>query len=101
MRTLRAWFRRLHGVGSSARTERELAAEIHSHLQLHIDDNLRAGMTREEARLAALLKFGPSDGRRFALAVPDAHRRRDISAPGDRQQETTNGRDGNTARRFS
>ena len=32
------------------RAERELSAELESHLQLHIDDNLRAGMTPEEAR---------------------------------------------------
>jgi macrolide transport system ATP-binding/permease protein len=29
----------------SAKRERELAAELESHLQLHIDDNVRAGMS--------------------------------------------------------
>src|SRR4029077_19443646 len=30
-----------------------------AHLQLHVDDNIRAGMTPDEARRQALLKFGP------------------------------------------
>jgi len=33
-------------------------AELQSHLQLHIDDNLRAGMTPAAARRAALVKLG-------------------------------------------
>ena len=33
-------------------------AELESHLQLHIDDNLRAGMTPEEARRQALIALG-------------------------------------------
>jgi len=38
--------------------ERELADEMESHLQLHIEDNLRAGMSAEEARRQALIKLG-------------------------------------------
>ena len=42
--------------------ERQLDAdstrELESHLQLHIDDNLRAGMSPKEARREALLKLG-------------------------------------------
>ncbi|PYV37896.1 MAG: hypothetical protein DMG06_26910, partial [Acidobacteria bacterium] len=40
------------------RRDRELAEEIESHLQLHIEDNVRAGMNPEDARRQALLKFG-------------------------------------------
>lgn len=58
MRRLRAFFLRLAGWGGRARRERELAAEFESHLEMHIDDNLRAGMTADEARRAALVKFG-------------------------------------------
>jgi putative ABC transport system permease protein len=36
----------------------EFADEIDSHLQLHIDDNLRAGMTPDEARRHALIRLG-------------------------------------------
>jgi predicted permease len=38
--------------------DRELAAEMESHLQMHIDDNLRAGMTAKEARRQAQMKLG-------------------------------------------
>ena len=58
MRPLRAWLRRLGGSLFASRHERELADEIAAHLQLHIDDNIRAGMTPGEARRQALLKFG-------------------------------------------
>jgi len=58
MRRLRAWFSRLGEMFGRRRRERELAAEMESHLQLHIEDNLRAGMTAQAARREALLKFG-------------------------------------------
>src|ERR1700675_43019 len=58
MRLLRAWFLRLGGLFNRARRERELADELESHLQLHIEDNLRAGMTPIEARRQALIKLG-------------------------------------------
>jgi predicted permease len=58
MRQLRAWFVRLGGFFLRNRRDRELAAEIESHLQIHIEDNLRAGMTAEEARRLALIKLG-------------------------------------------
>jgi len=41
-----------------ARREREFAEELESHLALHIEDNLRAGMSPEEARRRALVKLG-------------------------------------------
>src|SRR5207253_7227460 len=49
---------RLAGWFSRSRREREWTAEFESHLQLHIDDNLRSGMSEEEARRQALVKFG-------------------------------------------
>ena len=58
MRSLRAWFLRLAGLFRKEQRDRELADEIESHLQLHIDDNLRRGMTPAEARRDALLKLG-------------------------------------------
>lgn len=61
MKTLRAWIQRVAGLFGHDRRDRELAAEMDSHLQLHIDDNLRAGMTPGEARRAALLKLGGLD----------------------------------------
>jgi macrolide transport system ATP-binding/permease protein len=58
MKRLRAWLLRLSGILSNPKREREFAAEIEAHLQLHIDDNLRAGMNPEQARRNALLKLG-------------------------------------------
>jgi putative ABC transport system permease protein len=58
MRRLRAWFSRLGAVFGRRRRDRELSAEMESHLQLHIEDNLRSGMTPQEARRQALLKLG-------------------------------------------
>ena len=42
------------GVFAVVAADRELAAELESHLQLHVDDNLRAGMSPDEARRRAL-----------------------------------------------
>ncbi len=62
MRRLRGWFLRLGGSVSGRRgrqrTDQEFAQEMESHLQMHIDDNIRAGMTPEQARRNALIKLG-------------------------------------------
>jgi predicted permease len=58
MKALRASLLRLIGTFTSARSERELAAELEAHLQLHIDDQLRAGLSPEEARRRAVLALG-------------------------------------------
>jgi macrolide transport system ATP-binding/permease protein len=50
MRKLRGWVLRLAGLFDKQRKDRELDDEIESHLQLHIEDNLRLGMSPEEAR---------------------------------------------------
>ena len=58
MRTLRALSIRLGGLFHRGFREREMAAEFESHLQIHIDDNLRRGMSPEQARREARLTFG-------------------------------------------
>jgi predicted permease len=58
MRKLRAALLRLKGLFLKSARERELADELESHLQMHIDDNLRAGMSPPEARRVALMKLG-------------------------------------------
>jgi predicted permease len=58
LRQLRAFLVRLLGLLHRARREREFAEELESHLALHIEDNLRAGMSPEEARRRALVKLG-------------------------------------------
>ena len=61
MLALRAAIMRIAGLFGRSRRDRDLEAEIESHLQLHVDDNLRAGMTPREARRQALLKLGGAD----------------------------------------
>ncbi len=43
------------------RLERDLADELESHLRMHIEDNLRRGMSPAEARRVALIKLGGMD----------------------------------------
>ena len=47
MRPLRAWLLRLGGLFQKHRRDSELADELESHLAMHIEDNLRAGMSAE------------------------------------------------------
>jgi predicted permease len=58
MRHLRAWVLRFVGLLNRNRRERALAEELESNLAMHIEDNLRGGMTPEEARRQALIKLG-------------------------------------------
>jgi predicted permease len=58
IRQLRAAIIRLSGFFLTGRRERELARELESHIQLHTDDNIRAGMTPDEARRRAFVDLG-------------------------------------------
>ena len=58
MRRLRAWIVRLRDTALRRRYLHEITEELESHLQLHVDENLRAGMTPAEARRDAQLKLG-------------------------------------------
>jgi predicted permease len=55
---LRVFFQRLRGLFFQRRLERDLDEEIGSHLEMQIEENVRQGMSPEEARQAALRKFG-------------------------------------------
>jgi hypothetical protein len=55
---LRAWWIRLCGTFGSENGEQDFAAEMETHLQMHIDDNLRSGMTLDQARRDANLRLG-------------------------------------------
>ncbi|MGH9329653.1 MAG: ADOP family duplicated permease [Vicinamibacterales bacterium] len=58
MRRVRALLLRLTGPFTRARRDREFAEELQSHLAMHIEDNVRAGMSPDAARRHALLKLG-------------------------------------------
>src|SRR5262245_39538840 len=55
---LRIFIHRLCGLFLKRKLERDLEDEIRSHLDMQIEDNLRLGMSPEEARYEALRKFG-------------------------------------------
>jgi putative ABC transport system permease protein len=58
MRQLRAFLVRLSSLFGKDSRDCELDRELDSHLHMEIDANLRAGMTPEEARREALVRFG-------------------------------------------
>src|ERR1700752_4211952 len=58
MRKLRAWWLRFKGLFHQ---NDDFADELESHLQMHIDDNIRAGMSSPEARRVAVMKLGGLD----------------------------------------
>lgn len=58
MNRLRAWFLRIVGIVPRQQQEQDFSDELASHLQMHVDDNLRAGMTHEQARREAYSKLG-------------------------------------------
>jgi predicted permease len=55
---LRQTLHRLRSVFRREQMDHELEAELAAHLELAIEDNLQRGMTEEEARRQALIRFG-------------------------------------------
>src|SRR6267154_1731414 len=58
MRKARAFFSKMAGFFLGPRGNEEFSAELATHLQMHTDDNVRAGMSPQEARRQALIKLG-------------------------------------------
>src|SRR5215831_11328572 len=58
MRPLRATWARVCNLFHNQKLARELDEELAAHVDLHISDNLRSGMSPAEARRSALLKLG-------------------------------------------
>src|SRR6266403_2177405 len=63
----RAAFLRFINFFRKQKLDRELSAELESHLQLHIEDNLRAGMSPAAARRSAVLKLGGAQQTKEAI----------------------------------
>ncbi len=57
-RTLRALWLRMRGMFGSGRVGGDFAAELESHLAMDIEDGVRTGLSREEARRQALIRLG-------------------------------------------
>jgi predicted permease len=58
MTSLRIFLSRVRGLFRKRKLEQEMAEEMQTHLEMQIEDHLRQGMTRDEARYLALRKFG-------------------------------------------
>lgn len=58
MRGVRAWMTRITGMMQNRRRDREFDQELEAHLGLHIDENIRAGMSLDDARRDARLNWG-------------------------------------------
>jgi putative ABC transport system permease protein len=58
MKQVRRFAKRLTSWARTERDEERLRAEIEAHIALQTEDNLRAGLSPEEARRQAALKFG-------------------------------------------
>jgi putative ABC transport system permease protein len=55
---LRQGWNRVRAFFGKGPMDRELDAEMQAHLELAVDDNMQAGMTEQEARRQALIRFG-------------------------------------------
>jgi predicted permease len=58
MKTARSLFQRLRSLFRNEQLDRDLSDELAAHLEMHIADNLRAGLSPEEARRRALMQLG-------------------------------------------
>ena len=58
LRSFRALAVRLAGFFRRQSWEEELDAELTSNVEMHVEDNIRAGMSPVEARRAARLRYG-------------------------------------------
>jgi predicted permease len=63
---LRALCMRLIGLLSPGSAEEEFSAELESHLAMHVEDGLRAGLSPQEARRQALIRLGGAEQTRQA-----------------------------------
>jgi predicted permease len=61
MRKLRAFAQRLRGLFRSRPSDTDFAAELESHVALHTDDGIRAGLTPAAARRQALICLGGAE----------------------------------------
>jgi len=68
--TLRAGWMRLAGFLRPSRAEADFSAELESHLEMHVDEGLRNGLSADEARRQALIRLGGAE------QIRQAHRER-------------------------
>lgn len=61
MSALREWFGRVRAFFTKRALDRDFEGELSSHIELATEENLERGMSPEEARREALLRFGSRD----------------------------------------
>lgn len=66
MRKVRALWMRLCGLLRKPQVDRDFEDELASHMAMHIEDGVRAGLTLEEARRQALIRLGGAEQTRQA-----------------------------------
>ena len=67
-----AVFRRIVNLFLRSQINREIDAELQSHIELRIDDNIAKGMSPEEARREALIRFGNPTATKERVIATDA-----------------------------
>ncbi len=67
-----AVLRRIANLFRRSGIDREIDAELQAHIDLRIDDNIAAGMSPEEARRDALVRFGNRTATRERVTGADA-----------------------------
>ena len=66
MRKLRALWMRLCGLLRTRQGDGDFEAELASHVEMHIDDGMRSGLSSKEARRQALIRLGGAEQTRQA-----------------------------------
>jgi len=61
MRTLRAFLLRLVDLLREQRSEDDFAAELESHIEMDVEEGMRAGLSAVEARRQALIRMGSAE----------------------------------------
>jgi predicted permease len=72
--------RRIANLFRRSRIDREIDAELQAHIEMRMADNLAAGMSRDEARRAALVQFGNPSSTRERVASADTALNLDVLA---------------------
>jgi cell division protein FtsX len=65
-------FRRISNLLSRSSLDREIEAELKSHVDMRIEDNIALGMSHKDARRDALLKFGNPTATKERVTSADA-----------------------------
>src|SRR5580658_10149719 len=65
--------RRITNLFHRSKLDQEIEAELHAHIEMRTADNIAAGMSPEDARRDALLRFGNRTVLKERVTAADAH----------------------------